>query len=348
MIFHGDGYSGEPRSQMHKLYLETLSANWWKESGRLAHWEAFLSHIPTSGPGYEMVDRASIADFVIEHGATTADHGWAAALKPPGKNGDVPRVVWSGEDRPVGREDGFYCSLPRRLFDPSRHAAICYQVPYNDLIEEFPLDDAKLSFGFVGGLTAGVRTRIVRTFAASAADHRAFIRETSFGATFWNDISRAPDAEKRSYAEFMRASRFILCPRGQGTCSIRLFETLQAGRVPVIISDDYVLPTLRGPTQWQDAALFVGERELDRLVDRIEEATPRWPMMAHAARAIWEENFAPENIMAFISHNLDRMAPTIRAGATNQVARTAVLLSYLVEQRARPTLGAVRRVLMSR
>jgi hypothetical protein len=39
-----------------------------------------------------------------------------------------------------------------------------------------------------------------------------------------------------NYAKLIYASKFILCPRGNGISSYRLFETLEAGRVPVILS----------------------------------------------------------------------------------------------------------------
>jgi hypothetical protein len=35
---------------------------------------------------------------------------------------------------------------------------------------------------------------------------------------------------------------FIACPRGYATLSIRPFETLKAGRVPIIVADSYVAP----------------------------------------------------------------------------------------------------------
>ena len=34
----------------------------------------------------------------------------------------------------------------------------------------------------------------------------------------------------------LRQSKFVICPRGVGTSSIRLFECLRAGRVPIIVA----------------------------------------------------------------------------------------------------------------
>ena len=40
----------------------------------------------------------------------------------------------------------------------------------------------------------------------------------------------------------MSRSIFTICPRGTGHGTIRLFESLNSGSIPVIISDDYKLP----------------------------------------------------------------------------------------------------------
>ncbi len=72
-------------------------------------------------------------------------------------------------------------------------------------------------------MNAEVRRRLARIKHA-----RGFFRDTS--AEFAKALRRAmPPEEKedylRSYAEVSRESKFVLCPRGVSTSSIRLFET---------------------------------------------------------------------------------------------------------------------------
>lgn len=59
------------------------------------------------------------------------------------------------------------------------------------------------------------------------------------------------------------ASKFGLCPRGQGAHSFRLFETLAAGAVPVVLSNGYVLP-FNDVVDWAGCALRFdeGDKEL--------------------------------------------------------------------------------------
>lgn len=47
---------------------------------------------------------------------------------------------------------------------------------------------------------------------------------------------------KKSFEQKMNDCAFILCPRGSGIATKRFFETLAAGRIPILISDHYELP----------------------------------------------------------------------------------------------------------
>jgi hypothetical protein len=44
------------------------------------------------------------------------------------------------------------------------------------------------------------------------------------------------------YVESLRSSLTVLCPRGAGLNSVRFFETLSMGRIPILVGDDCMLP----------------------------------------------------------------------------------------------------------
>lgn len=67
------------------------------------------------------------------------------------------------------------------------------------------------------------------------------------------------DGQARAYAETLQQSCFALCPSGSGPNSIRLWEAIGYGAIPVILSDQLRLPG--DPKLWQQAALFVPETE---------------------------------------------------------------------------------------
>ena len=49
---------------------------------------------------------------------------------------------------------------------------------------------------------------------------------------------------RSEYVSLILKSRWSLCPRGFGTASFRLYETLMLGMNPVVISDSFVHPEL--------------------------------------------------------------------------------------------------------
>lgn len=85
-------------------------------------------------------------------------------------------------------------------------------------------------------------------------------------------------------------SLFSLCPSGSGPNSIRLWESLGAGSIPVILADTYAPPGDR--KLWAQAAVFCEETEeaIIALPGRLEEIArdpERLRSMRHAMRQLW-------------------------------------------------------------
>jgi Exostosin family len=93
----------------------------------------------------------------------------------------------------------------------------------------------------------------------------------------------------RRYAEMIKASKFILCPRGFSVSNVRLFDTMRMGRVPVILSDQWIEPA--GPS-WHKFSIRIGERKLDRILPTLEEREGEAIEMGRLARAQWEDWFS--------------------------------------------------------
>jgi hypothetical protein len=91
------------------------------------------------------------------------------------------------------------------------------------------------------------------------------------------------EEHQRQYVATLAASRFALCPKGASAGSYRLFEVMQMGIAPVIISDRYIPPF--GP-EWERFALFVPERKISQLAAIInkhaEESEERGRLAAEA------------------------------------------------------------------
>ena len=98
------------------------------------------------------------------------------------------------------------------------------------------------------------------------------------------------DGEQRVYWEEFGASKFILCPRGLGSSTIRVQEAMQAGRVPVIIAIDWVAPT--GPA-WEEFSLRVPEGLVSDIPALLAAREGDAAEMGRLARAEWERYYEP-------------------------------------------------------
>lgn len=139
-----------------------------------------------------------------------------------------------------------------------------------------------LVFSFQGSTTAFVRKRLFKTDF-----HRpdVLIEDTSSHQN-WSD---SPSMRQRLYVDTIARSHFVLCPRGVGTGSHRLFEVMRMGGVPVLLADRYVLP--KGP-DWQSFLIRVKERDIVRLPAILESHRAHSVMMGQHARDAWERWFS--------------------------------------------------------
>jgi hypothetical protein len=91
------------------------------------------------------------------------------------------------------------------------------------------------------------------------------------------------------YVRSIRDSAFVLCPRGGGTASFRLFESMMLGRAPVIVSDQWVPPS--GPA-WDRFSVRVSESAVASIPDLLASLAPQAKAMGDAARAAWLDWFS--------------------------------------------------------
>jgi hypothetical protein len=99
------------------------------------------------------------------------------------------------------------------------------------------------------------------------------------------------DAFWSHYADSMAEAAFSLCPRGKGPGSIRLFESMQMGRCPVILSDEWVLPER---VDWPSCSLMVAERDAPHLPEILRAQAANAAELGLNARKEWEKYYAPD------------------------------------------------------
>jgi hypothetical protein len=139
---------------------------------------------------------------------------------------------------------------------------------------------------FMGGATSWVRKRL---FTLDFGRDDILIQCTTGTYNHWSKEQSNPEEHQKRYIDVIRNSKFVLCPRGIGSNSIRLFEVMELGIAPIIISDHW-LP-LRGP-DWASFAIFINEAEIKNIDKIAESHASEYEQRGRLARAAWEEYFS--------------------------------------------------------
>lgn len=264
-----------------RVYLPRLALDPWTdlrvdELELLASRDRFHTH--------ELVDEPAEADVILFVQCHMVDWRLRAIREHPVARGHWAKVmVYDERDRPWSSFPGVYVSAPSSVFDPYRQRAWSYlRVPPTELPSA---DEPDLLFSFVGSPTHDCRRPLFEL------RHPDSVVEEVRNFMFWDSSSKDFEERRRRYGDVLTRSRFVLCPRGRGTSSFRLYETLAAGRVPVVISDDWVAPP--GP-DWEAFSLRIPEERTRLLVGLLEERSGDWRVMSAAAAAAYREFFSDD------------------------------------------------------
>jgi hypothetical protein len=207
--------------------------------------------------------------------------------------------VFSQHDVPLPWAPGMYASLPasraRLGFTGGFYVAHHHREPggIGDDLEAVRDYEPHILWSFVGTFSnAPVRRRL-----AEINDPDGLVRDTQYFSDairwHWGEEHRAEGREAfASYAESLGRSAFVLCPRGRGPASIRLFEALQVGRCPVIISDEWLPPPF---VDWSSCTIRVPEARVQELPAILRERHDEAARLGREAREVWERFFAPEH-----------------------------------------------------
>lgn len=107
---------------------------------------------------------------------------------------------------------------------------------------------------------------------------------------------------RTNYVNNIVNSDYIVCVRGIGNNSIRFYETLCCGRIPVVLDTDIVLP-LNDIIDWKKLIVWIEREDIDIIDKKIyefhqnisnEDFLERQKLM----RKIWENYFSPHGYLS--------------------------------------------------
>ncbi len=191
---------------------------------------------------------------------------------------------------------GFYTSLEKRYWNRKYLSGGWYpHVTQRPPYEPFTLDmEFRYLFSFMGSFG----THPVRDSIGKLADTRGVSVDTSGHSGYLKGQREGTYRKfKNDYLDLIRRSKFVLCPRGRCPSTIRLYEVMKAGRVPVIISDQWVKPS-RVP--WDEFCVMIPEEQVETIPKRLRSLEDEFADRARSARSAWENWFSPASMVSTI------------------------------------------------
>lgn len=214
---------------------------------------------------------------------------------------DMVRFWQLGSDRPIFFHleadwplvvfPGTYPSLHRQGSSTTRAASWSYLAACRAASWHAEMEP-DLKFSFLGRFeTHPVRLKIANLHSSESPCLDVSMARTAIPNFDYN----------RTYQQLLVRSQFVLCPRGYGASSIRIFEAMAVGRVPVIISDRWVPPPVG---DWSAFSIRVDENQVEQIPSLTSLAAGRSKEMGKEARRIFVQNFAGETFFDRIMEDM--------------------------------------------
>ena len=163
-----------------------------------------------------------------------------------------------------------------------------------------------------------VRERALHSLAEHLGVQTRFVMRREF----WGGAHKAGTTDaaaarrvREEYVRNMLEGDYVLCARGGGNFSYRLYETLSCGRIPLFIDTDCVLPW-DGLVEWPAHCVWVEEAQADEagaIVAKLHAAlSPQeFAERQRRCRQIWEEWVRPEGFFARLRDHFGALRLTV-------------------------------------
>ena len=159
---------------------------------------------------------------------------------------------------------------------------VCSKIPEQD-IKKFKSEKTKLC-SFVGSVTHPIRSAMYNEFREKT-NCEIFVKQ-------WE--ASVKENQYDAYLSSAIRSKFLLCPRGYGLNSFRLYEAFQLGCVPVVISDELFLPW-RDTLDWSEFSVVVNNCEnLHFKLENISDS--KYNSMLEVGQELFEKYFTLQGV----------------------------------------------------
>ena len=147
-----------------------------------------------------------------------------------------------------------------------------------------------------------LRERVLSAFEGKNQVETRFVRRSSFWGGAMSRFHFSGDLQREVRTEFIQnlfATDYGLCVRGKGNFSYRFYEVLSAGRIPVFVDSDSVLPFER-QIDWRRHTVWIDHSEIDSVAARIADfhrslSPEAFVQLQRDNRALWADWLSPES-----------------------------------------------------
>lgn len=266
------------------------------------------------GADFALVDGAEAADFILF--VDSSDPYLEDVLKSPLYRCNLDRsYVYNHTDDATPVVPGIYPDMAGPVRLSGIHLGGFYLRCFENaaLLERGVPRRPKHLFSFVGN-------------SRNAPTVRRAILNLQHRSALLLDRSSGLRDDDLSYVETLRDSAFVICPKGLGPTSWRFYETMMAGRVPVIVSDRWV-PARE--LDWPSFSLRVRESDVASIPELCEAHAPKAEEMGLEARAAWEKYCAADSAFGWVGRRLHEIRSAL---STAFVPPTSVAASELFQR----------------
>lgn len=110
------------------------------------------------------------------------------------------------------------------------------------------------------------------------------------------------EQQRTEFIDNLVNSDYVLCVRGYGNYSVRLYEALCCGRIPIFVNTDCVLP-YDFEVDWRQYCIWVEEKDLPFIADIVADFHQRispqdFVQMQYKCRQLWQKWLSPEGFFS--------------------------------------------------
>ncbi len=144
-----------------------------------------------------------------------------------------------------------------------------------------------------------LRQRVLDVIEKDTRLRANFIKRDKYRAGATSAQSR--EETTREFYNNLLESDYGVCLRGGGNFSVRLYETLAMGRIPVFVNTDCILPYDK-VIDWKQYVVWIEDKEIEKIPDKIMEfhsslTNSQFIEMQIKCRKLWEEYLSMNGFM---------------------------------------------------